>query len=186
MKKNLYIIGLFSCLALIQIATPVSMIVRREITLRNGVQFRFRTAPVDPYDAFRGRYVALRMEQDKVAISKGLKLQRNQRVYALLREDGQGFAEIFKLEVNLPKISPYLEVDVRYVSGAHAYLRLPFDRYYMEEKAAPIAEAVYRKYSSQNKRDAYVTVRIKSGFAVLEELYVGGEPISEFIEKHQK
>ena len=32
------------------------MIIRRELTLRRGRVCRFLTAPVDPYDAFRGRY----------------------------------------------------------------------------------------------------------------------------------
>ncbi len=34
-------------------------IVQAERTLKTGTLYRFRTAPVDPYDAFRGRYVRL-------------------------------------------------------------------------------------------------------------------------------
>ena len=53
------------------------------------------------------------------------------------------------------------------------------------EKAAPAAERAYRKHSRKDSKDAYVTVRIKSGFAVLEELYVGEKPILEFIKQNR-
>ena len=39
----------------------------------------------------------------------------------------------------------------------------------------------YREFSSRQAHDAYVTVRIRDGFAVLEELYVAGQPILEFL-----
>ena len=55
--KSKLIIGLFLGVSFIQIITPLSMIIKRESVLKNGGQFKFKTAPVDPYDAFRGRYV---------------------------------------------------------------------------------------------------------------------------------
>ena len=68
MKNNKYIIGLFLCLFAVQIAVPVYMIVNREKTLVLGKQFKFHTVPVDPYDAFRGRYVALAVQQDSAPV----------------------------------------------------------------------------------------------------------------------
>lgn len=49
---------------------------------------------------------------------------------------------------------------------------------------APAAESAYRAYSGREERDAYVTVRVLNGFAVLEELYVASVPICEFIRKN--
>ena len=49
-KKMLFV--LFILVALIQIAVSASMIINREIILKSGKQYKFRTAPVDPYDAF--------------------------------------------------------------------------------------------------------------------------------------
>ena len=63
---------------------------------------------------------------------------------------------------------------------------LPFDRYYMEEKLAPAAEAAYRQNSGREKRDAYVVVRIRSGRAVIEDLFICEKPILEYIETQQK
>jgi hypothetical protein len=50
----------------------------------------------------------------------------------------------------------------------------------MEEKAAPAADKLYRQGSSK-KQNAYVLVRIKDGFVVIESLYVGGRPIEEAV-----
>ncbi len=187
MRKRQYVLGLFFCLALIQIAVPVSMIIRREITLRHGLQFRFRTAPVDPYDAFRGRYIALRIENNKFPIAEeGVELIRNQKVYAYIKEDDKGFAKIVSVSVERPDGDVYLQTRVRYmVNDKEVSLNFPFDRYYIDEKLAPVAESAYFRHSQRNSHDAYITVRVKSGFGVLEELYIGDKPVLEFIkEKH--
>jgi len=185
MRKNL-IVGLFLCVAFIQLATPLSMIVKREAVLKNGKQFKFKTAPVDPYDAFRGRYVALRIEQDSVSVDKNVKFAYGERVYAHIRQDAEGFATFFKVTRERPQGENYIKTKVRYTSGSKVHLELPFDRYYMQEKAAPLAEKAYRKHSRRGSQDAYVAVRIKSGFAVLEELYIAKKPILEFIKENQE
>jgi len=185
MNKKI-IIGLFSCLVLIQIVTPLSMIGKREAVLKNGKQFKFKTAPVDPFDAFRGRYVALRIESDSVPNPGNTKFDHGQKVYAHITKDRQGFATFSTVTTKRPYVADYLITTVRYAySKDKVFLDMPFDRYYMEEEAAPAAERAYRQHSRRKPKDAYITVRIKSGFAVLEELYVGGKPILEFIQQNQ-
>lgn len=181
MKPRL-IIGLFICLSLIQVITPLSMIVKRESALKSGEQFKFKAAPVDPYDAFRGRYVALQMEAN-YAPDTGLNLRDGQRVYALIGVDSQGFAKFTAVALSRPRGQAYLQVNVRYVSGDKVYLELPMNRYYMEESAAPKAETLYREHVQGGKQEAYVTVRIKEGFAVIEDLYVGGRRIEEAVKR---
>ena len=48
---------IFLVVALAQISVPASMIWKRQRTLREGRLWKFRTAPVDPVDAMRGRYL---------------------------------------------------------------------------------------------------------------------------------
>lgn len=182
MKKGLFI-GLFCCLVFIQIVTPLSMIARRESVFKDGEQFKFKTAPVDPYDAFRGRYVALRIAQDSVAAPEGIAFTRGQPVYAHITVDGEGFAKIAAISTQKPRGVHFLGAKVRYVSKGKVSLDLPIDRYYMEEKSAPAAERVYREHSRRNKQDAYVLVRIKDGCAVIEALYVGDKRIEEAVKK---
>ncbi len=180
MRKEL-IIGLFSGLILLQIAAPLSMIVKRESVLKNGIPFRFKTAPVDPYDAFRGRYVALRVEANKAIKPQGVDLKHGQKIYALIIVDEQGFANVFQITARKPQGAAYLTAKVSYFSSENVIIDLPIDRYYMEEKSAPLAEKVYREHSRRDKQDAYVIVRIKDGFAVIENLYVGGQRIEEVL-----
>jgi len=185
MKRKWQILGLFSCLALVQLAVPVSMIAIREITLHSGRQFKFRTAPLDPYDAFRGRYVALTFDEEEVPIPEEVELRPNQKVCAHIEEDDKGFARIRKVSVGRPKGGDSIRARVRWVGGKGVRVSLPFDRYYMGEKVAPAAEEAYLAHTRRGSQDAYVTVRVRSGFAMLEQLYVGGKPIEEFLREGQ-
>jgi len=181
--KNKIIIRLFLCLALVQLVVPLSMIAKREIVLKQGAQFRFKVAPVDPYDAFRGRYVALRVDESSVPQVKEIKLKYGQAVYALIEVDAQGFARFVGAEINRPCGRAYICARASGTYNNKVNLDLPIDRYYMEEKSAPLAEKIYRQYAQRNKQDAYVLVRIKDGFAVIESLYVGGQRIEDAVKQ---
>ncbi len=60
-------IALFGAVALLQIGVAGSMVWQHATTLTAGRVWKFRTAPVDPVDAFRGRYVALRFAAEESA-----------------------------------------------------------------------------------------------------------------------
>lgn len=185
--RNRLTIGLFLCVSFVQIITPFSMIIKRESVLKSGGQFKFKTAPVDPYDAFRGRYVALRLEENYVPAVKETKLNRGQTVYALIAVDSQGFAGFTAASAARPSDKPYIQTKVLHVSGDKVYLDLPIDRYYMEETAAPAAERMYQKHAqAPSAQDAYVVVRIKDGFAVIESLYVGAQTIEDALRQERK
>ena len=182
MKKKVTI-SLFVLLAIIQLAVPTAMIAKRELTLRRGKVFKFSTAPIDPYDAFRGRYVRLNFAEAEVALPVGLELERKQVIYAHLKKDKDGFAEIDKLTLSAPKQESYIKVKVAYINRRQDEMRLdlPFDRYYLEEEVAKAAEKHYQQLTRKQQLASYVTVRVNDGFAVLEELYLDGQPILEYI-----
>lgn len=180
LRREITIGGLIAVM-LLQLYVPLSMIVRREVALERGRAFKFRTAPVDPYDAFRGRYVALRTDQGRVATTNAVGVARGQRVFAVLAEDNDGFALISRVHRDRPAAGDYIRLRVGRVSRDTVRLDLPFDRYYMNEKDAPAAEAAYRAHSRGEKRDAHVVVRVRRGFAVIESLHVGGRTIEEYL-----
>ncbi len=169
-----------------QLAVPAYMIHEREVTLREGRAYRFECAPVDPYDAFRGRYVALAVTERQFAGWSGSPLERGRRVYALLSEDEAGFADIVSLSLQPPAQGDYIRATVQWVvSGKGAInLRLPFDRYYMDENLAPQAERAYRQGNRAGENKAYITVRVRNGAAVLEELYIEDLPIRDYLSRH--
>ena len=177
-------LGLLGLAIACQLAAPASMILKRERVLAHGQAFKFRTAPVDPYDAFRGRYVALGFDQRSIAAPHGHDFARGQTVHAVLAEDAEGFATVAGLRRDRPDAEPYLTTQIEYVAGNTVHLRLPFDRFYMDENEAPEAERVYRQNSVRSNRNAYVQVRIEKGFGVIEDLYVDGTPIRDYLESH--
>jgi len=182
MKRRMAL-GLFLCLALVQLAVPASMIARRELTLQYGRQYRFQTAPVDPSDPFRGRYVALHLQANTAPTLPGIPLAPGQRVYAILTEDAAGFAAIASLSLVPPGGDTYFQTSVDYVSGDRVQVALPFDRYYTDEHLAPAAERAYWQHSRRATHEVYITVRVSKGLAVLEELDVAGKPVREFVQQ---
>lgn len=191
--KPLIAVGLFAVVAAVQLAVPGGMIVRRETVLRDGEAFKFRTAPVDPYDAFRGRYVALRVDTGNgeneggfgfrgVPAEPGHTYRRGQKVYARIEVGDDGFAKLAKVTRVPPTDTPWLTARVNYSYGDdEVNLELPFDRYYMDEGEAPEAELAYNRLSSREVRNTWVTVRVRNGFAVLEELHLDGLPVREYL-----
>jgi uncharacterized membrane-anchored protein len=171
-------------MAALQLGVPAGMIARRELTLRTGTAYRFRTAPVDPYDAFRGRFVALQIDPANAELEPGQRLARGQRVFARLGSDTNGFAVVNGLSTKAS--GDGIWVKLHYVSGSTARLRWPMDRYYMNEKDAPAAEAAYRRHSRRGQRDAWVDVRVRRGHAVIEDLHVGGRPIAAFLREEAR
>jgi uncharacterized membrane-anchored protein len=168
-------------LFLVQLAVPASMILGREMTLRDGQQFRFRTAPVDPYDPFRGRFVALNLDAASVPLPKDMKLKYRQKVLVRLAVDEAGFAYCRDIVSKPTQEGTYLTARVQSWNKKTVRLQLPFDRYYAEEDLAPEIERAYRAHSRRSKQEAFITVRVRDGHGVLEELYIADLPVAEYL-----
>lgn len=166
----------FALVAFAQLAVPGSMIWQQERTLRQGSVWKFRTAPVDPVDAFRGRYVALEFEAETQQISPPPNMGYGQTVFVTLRADAEGFAMLDQVFATRPETDEFIKAQL------HGHrVSLPFDVYWVNENDAPAAEAAYQAQSAQGKRNAFVTVRVYRGAAVLEQLYLDGLPLGEYL-----
>src|SRR2546427_12741571 len=82
--------------ALAQLAVPATMVWQRDQTLKQGRIWKFRTAPVDPVDVIRGRYIALRFTAEEFAAPAKFEAG-NKPVYAVLKQSTDGFAETDQL-----------------------------------------------------------------------------------------
>jgi uncharacterized membrane-anchored protein len=170
----------FLLVALAQLAVPASLIWKREQTLRHGRVWKFRTAPVDPVDAFRGRYVSLRFDVETQEISPPPNLESGERVFVTLRPNAEGFAEIDQLLPSRPAGDDFIEAQL---SGKT--VSLPFDKYWVTERDAPAAEAAFRAQSRRDKQNAFVTVRVFRGDAAMEQLFLDSQPLGEYLRGHQ-
>lgn len=181
MSRTRIIALLFLIVALVQLALPAARIRLYERTLRDGKVFKFRTAPVDPYDAFRGRYVALRFETGDPAWEEKDNASYKRKIFVLVETGPDGFARFTKASPDRPASGDYLEAKAGYGGDdQHVRVEVPFDRFYMEEKLAPEAERVYRERSANRReRDAYAIVRLRAGLGVIEQVFVGDKPLAE-------
>ena len=166
----------FALIVCAQLAAPASLIWKREQTLPQGSVWKFRTAPVDPVDAFRGRYVALEFETETQQIAPPPNAQYGQTVFVTLRLDAEGFATIDQVLPSRPEGNDFIQAHLHGTTIA-----LPFDKYWVTERDASAAEAAYRAQSSREKRNAFVTVRVFKGDAALEQLYLDGLPLGDYL-----
>ncbi len=183
MKAKLgYVVWMLAVAA--QFGVVAAMIGGREATLRDGVLYRFRTAPVDPYDAFRGRYVALSVAPSEAPwAGVGERPRRNRAAYVALGTDEQGVATLLYASDQPPATGDYVRARVTWHREAQMVgVQLPFDRYYLSEDEAPRAETLYREHSGRGgARDAEVLVRVRGGDAVIEDLLIAGRPVRDWL-----
>jgi uncharacterized membrane-anchored protein len=203
MSTRINVAGLV-VLSLVQLGAASWSIVRYERILASGTPFKIRTEPIDPADPFRGRYVAVR---PAIVVAKPIapELERllqsspagdGVKTYVTLAADPDGFARVADVVRERPATGGYLEIDG--VSPNHApradkpgefevtgyTISFSFNRYYMNEAAAPMAEAKYAEASRRNaEARAWLNVRVKDGTAVIEGLVIDGVPIEELIRR---
>jgi uncharacterized membrane-anchored protein len=185
--KNILIA--FALTALAQLAIPLKMIYDCEMTERDGTEYKFRTAPIDPTDPFRGKYITLSYDIDAVP-TKDSTWVSNEKIYVSLGTDANGFAKVKQVSRQQPEKGDYIvtTVDYYYDYSKELNIALPFDRYYMEEGKAYEAETAYREYNRTAKKakPAYAVVAIRNGDAVLKDVIIDGIPIKEYVVKNRK
>ena len=196
---------LLAVLSAAQLTAAAWSIVRYEMTLATGSIYKMKTAPVDPADPFRGRYVAiqpvlpLRQPPSPAVVDLldqvGTFRPNTARTtaYAVLGTGADGFAHVAEVVREPPRTGDYVKIaGVRrraiepVEQGREPELVrdvvLPFDRYYMAEASAPAAEQRYREALRRDDDvDAWITVRVRSGVGVIEGLFIDGVPIEDAV-----
>ena len=184
MSRNLRF-ALFVVVALVQLAVAGGAIVKSELALRTGEAFRFRIQPVDPVDAFRGRYVAIRFAVNNATIADGTVVRPRKKVFVPIEVDADGFASLGRADIDPPADGAYLRLRAGVVTpdeegNQQVCVQMPFRRFYMDEDKAPKAErAVWG--GRRGQREASVSVRIRHGVGVIEELYIDDTPIHQWL-----
>ena len=178
----------FGLSMIIWLMFPLYMIYSYENVLSEGTVYRFKPRPVDPYHPFQGRYINLNYDTEPI-INKEIanQLEYRDKAYVSLAKDEEGFATFTGIYLKPPEGKDYITVEVwPYRNGdGEIQFELPFDEYFLNEKMAPAAEEAYRaatRNEDQKEEDIFVDVRIKNGIGIIEELYIQGKPILEFLQ----
>ena len=172
MKKNYYIAGMTLLILSIIAAflVPITQIIKYQDILNNGVAVKVRLNGFDPYDAFRGRFVAINLNFGSYKLPKPITqdqffpiYQRKYPVNIVLEKDKNGFASIKKISFNLGEKYSNEEIVMRgtqsrwqvtYESKNNGYWNnrrmiaitptTHINRFYMNEFFAPRAEQLLR------------------------------------------
>lgn len=185
MKKT-YIYLLFSLMVIAQIAASAQIVYNHEAVITTGNVYKFKTAPIDPSDPFRGKYITLRFDINHFEISHQEYDYNRGVAYAYFSKDAEGFAvleNVSKEKLANSKFD-YVKVETTGYYGSHVTFNLPFDRYYMEESKAYDAELLYRENNRRGEdQDVYAVVHIENGTYVLTDVVVNGISIKDAVEE---
>lgn len=177
MKKLSILI--FALVAIAQLSVPALMAWNRSQTLRHGRVWKFKTAPVDPVDAIRGRYIALQFEAEEFPQAE--RFNGSGDVYVRLKEDAAGFAAVDHLSNEPIGGDNVVKAKAGSWWDGKQHVVLPFHTYWVAENIAPQAEAAYRNNSTRKNQNAFVTVRVRNGDAALDQLYIDNQPLLEYL-----
>lgn len=145
---------LIIAVVLAQVAVLAFMAGEREWILRTGRIVRLRTAPFDPQDPMRGAYSRLGYEISRVprALARdgalalfGRNINRraaqDTRVYAVLRVDADGMAELASLSDQPPDHGLFLRGRVAWAGGHQVQVRYGLEALFLSQAAAHALDA---------------------------------------------
>jgi len=173
-------LGIFILVALAQLSVPAMMAWGRVQTLSHGRVWKLKTAPVDPEDVIRGRYVALSFDAEN-AYRQHEQIKSIDSLYAILKEGADGFAMVDHLSLSADPGDSAIKVEPGGFWDEQQRIVFPFRYFWVTEKNGPAAEKAYRDNSRRNQQNAFVTVRIRNGDAALEQLYIDNQPLADYL-----
>jgi uncharacterized membrane-anchored protein len=187
-KKTL--VFTFMLVALVQLLVPAKMIWDREDVLATGTEYKFKTAPIDPNDPFRGKYIILSYKADTWSVLNEKDWREGETIYVSFTKDNAGFAKIKSISRKKPSSSNDFckgKVDFVTADGSNQIIvNFPFDRFYMEESKAYEAELAYGRSQLDTSKVTYASVNIKQGDAVLKDVLIDGVSLRELVKANQK
>lgn len=180
-------IAILAAVALLQLYVPVNMILGRESILKNGKQYKFKAAPVDPNDPFRGKYIVLQYDARVARVKDKSIWDNEQPLFVVIDTDKDGYAKVDTILKERPfGTKDFIKAKVDYVSyDSLVYIDYPFNRYYMEEHKAPEAEKLYVQSVRDTSHKTYSLVCIKDGEAVLKDVFIDDKPVNLIIKEEK-
>ncbi len=180
----------FIVVIIAQWLVPGQMIWQKERTLTRGISYKFQSAPVDPADPFRGRYVVLNFKASDYVTTDSTMLRDEDKVFITFSVDKNGFAIIDTVSETRPGKPDYLETTVSYVSRENDTTRIginyPFGRFYLQEYKAPKAETIYRESILDSTQRTYALVSLLNGDAVTKDIFINDTSIHEIIRRRDR
>lgn len=182
------VIILFVVMVIAQWFVPLSMIVGQENVLTDGKIFKFRTAPIDPSDPFRGKYITLQFRESTFPVDTSLHLTPNEVIYVTVDEDTDGFAVIKTVSQEIPvNTEDYVTAKAGFMfNDSLLNIRYPFEQFYMEESKASEAERAYWDANRDSTQIAFALVAVRNGKTALKDVIVNGKSVRDLVDEMNK
>lgn len=189
MNSKKIVLTAFILIALVQLYVPAKMILDKETVLEKGTEYKFKTAPIDPIDPFRGKYILLNYDENTVETQNKQNWEVGEIIYVSLSTDNAGFAKIKSISKEMPTDNPdFVKAKVSFLTenGSNKLtIDYPFNRYYMEESKAYDAEQIHRESQRDTNQITYALVSVRKGEAVLKDILINGTSIKEIVKQNQ-
>lgn len=180
----------FILMVLAQWLLPGEMIWHKERVLDKGSAYKFQSAPVDPADPFRGKYIILNFLEDHLTVAGKPDLPYGKKVFVSFFKDKNGFARIQSVNEIKPNRKDYLETTISFVSNkkdsSDIYINYPFSKYYLDEYKAPQAERIYWERRIDSSQKTYALVNILNGDAVIKDVYINDTLLQRVIDSRNE
>ena len=189
-KKSLVVV--FVLMVLAQLLAPLKMIFDKEKILAEGKLFKFRTAPIDPNDPFRGKYITLNYAASSFVVDSAEDWNTSQTAFVVMDADEKGFVSIRNVLKEYPGDEyDCVQAKVAYVTmkkdsqtvQQELNLEYPFERFYMEETKAPLAESMFWEMARDTTKTTYALVSIRQGKAVIKDVFIGESSLRSLVEQ---
>lgn len=172
-------------MCIIQWFLPAKMIYQHEDVINSGTAFSFKTAPIDPNDPFRGKYIYLNYDFTEIITDSVQQWKQGENVFVTIKKNPDGFAVPDKISKEEPVSQiNYVRATIGYVfndGSKKVNIHYPFDRFYVEEFIAPTAETVYAESQTDSTSISFALVKIKNGQAVVEDVFINDTSIIQLV-----
>ena len=166
----------------------------REEVVEKGALIRVAVTAPDPYDPLRGRYLRLRPVEFEVVLDPAIiNPEPGRKVWGQLEKGSDGLHHLGKVTEQRPTNGEYVQLTIRpnrFSGGAaegqikKTKIQWPFDRFFMNEKMAPKADAWLRE-NSRGGKSVVAEARVLRGEVVLTDLELDGVSFREVLKKNE-
>jgi hypothetical protein len=178
--------GVFVVAALAQWLVPLAGVWQHERIIAQGAAVRLECAAPDPYDPFRGRFLAVRPAEIERPAPSGMPEGITVPVWATLVADEHGLSRIASLALEPVSGPTVIRLAARLSEERNGVktvmIRWPLDRFYLNERLAPNADRLFAERLRGDKPPV-AEIRLLDGKAVLTDVLLDGVSIRETVKQ---
>ena len=168
----------FLAVIIIGAAIPLAKVIEFEFPSTEPLELKFKAAGFDPRDPFRGRYLALMIE-DSLPVKESP--AGAESLFITFTVDDAGFARPLAYHTRRPETPCALRVHNYYQLDGNVGFIYPFDRFYVNEDDAERAERLFLETPAD---DRVLVVKLHAnGTYQVTDLLLGGISIQDKLDE---